>query len=935
VTGQKLAGFDDAYMRHLEHHGATPPGYPAMTDSQRQAAVVATGQLHWVGPNVRAASGVLSAGAVGDHVQMFAPNPRQPGSSVSHWDAVLTPNQLMEPFYTAAIHEPDLELALFQDLGWSLAEPNISVTPAAKNYGNVFIGTARDQAFTVRNTGSVTLHVTGTSVTGPFTVLDGVDAFELPAGVAKLVTVRFTAAAPAGVKTGTLTFNSDDPETPGTDVALTGTAILPSVSIVASDPTATEAGSTTGAFRVFRTGPTTANLVVNYTVGGTATGGGTDYAALSGTVTIPTGAAFAPIVVTPANDTQPLEGNETVIVTLVAGAGYVVGTPNAATVTIVDNDQALQFTSPAYLTLEGAKLVPIPVTRLGPATAQVSVKCRTVLAGTAVPNVDYTNVVRTLVFMPGVRRVNCLVPIRNDLQADGPKTIHLQLDTPTGPGANLGSTTEAVLTVADNRAGIVQFAPATALVTEGATTSLKVIRTGVNLVGGVSVDYAVVGGTASDPADYTLANGTLTFNAGETVKLITLPTEQDSLIEGAETVMIQLGNVTGGASLGPLQTMTVTIVDDERVVQFTAAAYQVTEGATNAVIGLTRLGPLTGSVTVLCSTVPGGTAIPNHDYRDVVRTLTFAAGVRTQNCLVPIVNNTLVDGARTVNLELSIPPGGTALLGSPKTAQLTINDNDRAGTFRFGAGPFRVTEGGTGAITVLRSGTNLASGVTIDYAVTGGTATGEGTDYTLSSGTLTFGANQTRAAIHVPTMGDTLFDGAETVVVTLLNPSHGGTVGSPASTTLAILEGTQAQVRFLNGLCINPGCRSFTARLHAEEGYTWFSVTGVLSAYRSVKRPTLSNFVATAVEFPELGVIRFNGQFSITPNRRYRLLLTVASGGLVLQQIDEGPIPGTSGTLELQPSIQSIPGDIRPGLFFGPLQRAPAPALIPAALTGR
>ena len=656
---------------------------------------------------------------------------------------------------------------------------------------------------------------------------------------------------------------------------------------MASDPTATEAGPTTGAFRVLRTEPTTGDLVVNYTVGGTATGGGSDYAALSGTVTIPAGAAFARIVVTPLNDMQPLEGNETVIVTLATDAGYVVGTPSAATVTIVDNDQALQFTSPTYLALEGTKLVPIAVTRRGPATAQVSVKCRTVPGGTAVPNGDYTNVVRTLVFAPGVRRVNCLVPILNDRQADGPKTIHLQLDTPAGPGANLGSPTEAVLTVADNRSGILQFAAATGLVTEGATTSLKVIRTGVNLVGGVAVDYSVVGGTASDPDDYTLATGALTFNAGESMKLITLPTVQDALIEDAETVMVQLSNVSGGASLGPRQTMTVTIVDDEQVARFTATTYQVTEGATTAVIGVTRLGPLTASVTVLCSTVPGGTAIANQDYREVARTLTFAAGVRTRNCLVPIVDDTLVDGAMTVNVALSVPPGGTALLGSPATAELRINDNDRAGTLRFGAGPFRVTEGGTGAITVVRSGTNLGSDVTVEYAVIGGTATGDGTDYSLSGGTLTFGANQARATIRVP---------------------------------------TAAEVRFLNGLCIDPGCQSFTARLHAEEGYTWFSVTGVLSAYQNVKRPTLSNFVGSAVEFPELGVIRVNGAFSITPNRRYRLFATVVGDGLMLYQIDEGPIPGTSATLEVQPSpIQSIRANVRPGLFFRPPQRAPAP----------
>ena len=109
------------------------------------------------------------------------------------------------------------------------------------------------------------------------------------------------------------------------------------VTIVASDPTATEAGATTGAFTVTRTGATTAALTVNYTVAGTATAG-SDYVTLSGSVTIPAGSASALIVVTPIDDTVVGEGNETVVVTVDAGTGYTIGTPSSDTVTIVDND---------------------------------------------------------------------------------------------------------------------------------------------------------------------------------------------------------------------------------------------------------------------------------------------------------------------------------------------------------------------------------------------------------------------------------------------------------------------------------------------------------------------------------------------------------------------------------------------------------------------
>src|SRR5207253_444306 len=101
----------------------------------------------------------------------------------------------------------------------------------------------------------------------------------------------------------------------------------PSVTVTATDGTATEAGPTTGTFAVSRTGSTAAALTVNYTVGGSATPG-SDYTALSGSVTIPAGAASAPITVTPVDDTA-VEPDETVVLTLAPGGGYQVGAPGS------------------------------------------------------------------------------------------------------------------------------------------------------------------------------------------------------------------------------------------------------------------------------------------------------------------------------------------------------------------------------------------------------------------------------------------------------------------------------------------------------------------------------------------------------------------------------------------------------------------------------
>jgi hypothetical protein len=75
-------------------------------------------------------------------------------------------------------------------------------------------------------------------------------------------------------------------------------------------------------------------LTVLYTVGGTAIGG-TDYAALSGSVLIPAGQTNALIVVRPLYDGGVTEGDETVTLTL-ATTNYLLGASNAVTIPLID-----------------------------------------------------------------------------------------------------------------------------------------------------------------------------------------------------------------------------------------------------------------------------------------------------------------------------------------------------------------------------------------------------------------------------------------------------------------------------------------------------------------------------------------------------------------------------------------------------------------------
>lgn len=66
----------------------------------------------------------IRAGADRDgQALLYTPNPVQPGSTVSHWDTIATPNQLMEPAINAnlklAVDVPyDLTRSLLRDVGW-------------------------------------------------------------------------------------------------------------------------------------------------------------------------------------------------------------------------------------------------------------------------------------------------------------------------------------------------------------------------------------------------------------------------------------------------------------------------------------------------------------------------------------------------------------------------------------------------------------------------------------------------------------------------------------------------------------------------------------------------------------------------------------------------------------------------------------------------
>ena len=237
----------------------------------------------------------------------------------------------------------------------------------------------------------------------------------------------------------------------------------------------------------------------------------------------------------------------------------------------------------------------------------------------------------------------------------------------------------------DYKPGIFSFAANNFTVNENGTAvnAITINRTG-GTDGVASVTLTPTNGTAIAPADYNNAPITVTFNAGEGSKTVSIPIVNDAIYEGNETLNLTLTNATGGATLGTQKTANLTIIDDESptislAVSPTSAS--VTEDdATNLIYTFTRTGNTANPLTVNFNV--GGSATFNNDYTQngaasfngTSGSITFAAGSDTAILTIdPTVDN-IFEADETVNLTLVSSANYT--VGSTTFVAGTINNDD-------------------------------------------------------------------------------------------------------------------------------------------------------------------------------------------------------------------------------------------------------------------
>ena len=429
---------------------------------------------------------------------------------------------------------------------------------------------------------------------------------------------------------------------------------------------------------VDRGGDTSIAASVDYaTSGGTAVAG-TDYTTAGGTLSFDPGQTHASFQVPLIDNTTGGQPNRTVGLQLSEGPDQV----DSALLSIVDDDTgnpSVQLSNTTYSAGEGDGNATVAVTLSHDPASDVTVNVVTGNASdTATAGSDYTSINQAVTFHHGgALSQDVSVPITNDTEAEDDETFMVKLQGLTGPAVSGAPGSATVTIVDDDGAGSLDFSAVRYDANESAGHATITVRRTGGSAGAASVDYYTADGSAHTPGDYADTHGTLGFADGEATKTFDIPVNWDGIAEGDETVTIGLKNFDSDDLPTDVKVAVLHIADDgaSGPVQFSAPSYNVVENGGAATITVNRSGgSLGGPVTVDYAT-SDGTAHAGADYTAASGTLTFGPGEASKAFTVPVKDDNVHQGARSLNLSLTNPGGGTNL-GGQSAATLTIGDDD-------------------------------------------------------------------------------------------------------------------------------------------------------------------------------------------------------------------------------------------------------------------
>lgn len=313
----------------------------------------------------------------------------------------------------------------------------------------------------------------------------------------------------------------------------------------------------------------------------------------------------------------------------------------------------------------------------------------------------------------------------------------------------------------------------------------------------VTIEATTSDGTATVAgSDYTaFANQIITITAPDTTAAYTVNINNDVITETDENLTITLANPSIGI-VGLQSTHTLVINDDDnpRKIYFDAASSSALESVTSGNIPVSINLTDGSNPTTVDYAITGGTATGGGvDYTLASGTINIPAGNSTANIPFSVINDGNFEADETFEVTLSNPSNcnldNTAPFGGSGFITHTYSIiNDEPNPFI----QFTTTSGShderfSPELVQINISTVLGTDISVDYAVTGGTATGGGVDYTLLSGTATITAGNTTTQISIIIIDDAIEELGETIEITLSNPSL-GLLGANTVHTVTIID---------------------------------------------------------------------------------------------------------------------------------------------------
>ena len=303
--------------------------------------------------------------------------------------------------------------------------------------------------------------------------------------------------------------------------------------------------------------------------GGTATAG-SDYTFTTQTITFPANATAAQTFTIPIIDDATQEGDETIqLVLRNAGNAASILADSILTITIPLNDVSapiLGFAAPVTITKKEGTSYTFDVTI---ATANINAtSVDVVLKSTATAtSADYTGLTQTITF-PANTTANQskTISITADNLAENDENIVFVLRNATN-SAVLTADSILTITIPKNDQPVqAKFVPTTLNVLENAssaTVSINVLGASSN-ANATTFQVVVKGGTATAGSDYTFSTTTVTIPAykDSTINL-SAAILNDVLVEGNETIILAIRNISNAGLIGADSILTITLNDDE------------------------------------------------------------------------------------------------------------------------------------------------------------------------------------------------------------------------------------------------------------------------------------------------------------------------------------------------------------------------------------